>query len=77
MVKMMMLFAHYAVAEIAPQAEKLAGMLSDRVILFRGGSEAQKLPNVTLQELINEGLTKNPSFRELFFSSGTTGPRWI
>lgn len=29
MVKMMMLFAHYAVAEIAPQAEKLAGMPSD------------------------------------------------
>ena len=36
---MIMLFAHYAVAEIAPQAEKLAGMPSDRVILFRGGSE--------------------------------------
>lgn len=86
-VKTTLLFAHHAVAEAALQASKLAGIPSDRVIIFGSGAKARNLPNVTLQELINEGLANGPSFRErqlapgeaktklafLCFSSGTTG----
>lgn len=86
-VKTAILFAHHAVAETAIQAAKLAGIPSNRVIVFGSGSKAGKLPNITIQELIHQGLTKNPSFRErqlvpgesrtklafLCFSSGTTG----
>jgi 4-coumarate--CoA ligase len=85
--KTSLLLVHPVVLEAAQAAAQKAGIPSDRVVLF------ERLPNtipaytVVLQDLVTEGLSRNPSFVErqlepgeaktklafLCFSSGTTG----
>lgn len=86
-VKTSLLLVHPTVLETALSAAKKVGLSADRLVLF------ERLPNsiftlhTTFQDLITEGLTKDPSFIErglapgeakskiafLCFSSGTTG----
>ncbi|PCH36898.1 amp dependent CoA ligase [Wolfiporia cocos MD-104 SS10] len=82
--KAKLLFVHPWSYEVATDAARAAGLAPDRIVLF------DSLPNnscVTIQQLVEEGHSKPPSFTErrlnpgegktklafLSFSSGTTG----